>query len=85
MRNTPIQWTHSTINPVMGCDGCPLYPTVGRIKAAVGAVLAKHGIRSGKAGTPGVNDLGKMSASEVYHRRKEIAAKVAKRFAGEAG
>jgi len=83
--NTKIHWADTTCNPVMGCDGCPLFPTVGRIKAAVGAVMAKYGIKSGEAGIPGVNGLGKMSASEVYFRRKEIAAKVAKRFAGEAG
>ena len=28
MRITPIQWCHSTINPVMGCDGCELWPSV---------------------------------------------------------
>lgn len=25
--NTKIQWCDSTVNPVMGCDGCPLYPS----------------------------------------------------------
>ena len=25
MKNTNIQWCHSTINPVMGCDGCELW------------------------------------------------------------
>jgi protein gp37 len=25
MKNTNIQWTHSTINPTSGCDGCELY------------------------------------------------------------
>lgn len=25
MKNTSIQWTHSTINPTSGCDGCELY------------------------------------------------------------
>lgn len=25
MRTTAIQWTHSTINPTSGCDGCELY------------------------------------------------------------
>ena len=24
---TKIQWCDSTVNPVMGCDGCPLYPS----------------------------------------------------------
>lgn len=25
MKHTSIQWTHSTINPTSGCDGCELY------------------------------------------------------------
>jgi hypothetical protein len=24
MKNTPIQWCHLAINPVMGCDGCDI-------------------------------------------------------------
>jgi len=27
MKMTNIQWTHSTINPVMGCEGCELWPS----------------------------------------------------------
>ena len=29
MRKTNIQWCHSTVNPVMGCDGCELWPAAG--------------------------------------------------------
>ncbi|MDA7880905.1 phage Gp37/Gp68 family protein [Akkermansiaceae bacterium] len=28
---TPIQWTNTTVNPVMGCDGCELWPTLPKI------------------------------------------------------
>lgn len=27
-KKTSIQWSHSTTNPTMGCDGCPLWPSV---------------------------------------------------------
>jgi protein gp37 len=41
MRFTPIQWTHSTVNPIMGCDGCELWPTQSRLLQLVTeAVLA---------------------------------------------
>ncbi|MCP5536112.1 MAG: DUF5131 family protein [Akkermansiaceae bacterium] len=28
MESSKIQWCHSTITPVMGCDGCELWPTI---------------------------------------------------------
>jgi protein gp37 len=31
MKNTLIQWCHSTVNPVMGCPGCELWPRPGQI------------------------------------------------------
>lgn len=31
-KNTAIQWADSTINPVMGCDGCELWPTIGSLR-----------------------------------------------------
>ncbi|HEV2211076.1 MAG TPA: hypothetical protein VG167_20075 [Verrucomicrobiae bacterium] len=31
MKSTKIQWCHSTVNPVMGCDGCELWPGPGVI------------------------------------------------------
>jgi len=27
MKNTTIQWCHSTVNPIMGCGGCELFPS----------------------------------------------------------
>lgn len=30
--NTSIQWCDSTVNPIMGCDGCELWPTSLKIK-----------------------------------------------------
>ena len=28
---TKIQWCDFTVNPVMGCDGCPLSPPPGKV------------------------------------------------------
>ncbi len=42
---TNIQWCHSTVNPVMGCDGCELYPSLSKVRATIGVVAASHGVR----------------------------------------
>jgi len=42
-RNTSIQWCHDTVNPVMGCDGCELYPTSGTIRQKLADILCKNG------------------------------------------
>ena len=39
MKNTSIQWCHSTINPVMGCDGCELWPAAAQINAETARVI----------------------------------------------
>lgn len=30
-KHTDIQWCHSTVNPVAGCDGCELYPSGAKV------------------------------------------------------
>ncbi len=30
-KHTEIQWCHSTVNPVAGCDGCELYPSSAKV------------------------------------------------------
>ena len=36
---TNIQWCDSTVNPIMGCGGCELYPKPGDLLKAVDAEL----------------------------------------------
>jgi protein gp37 len=43
---TGIQWTDSTANPVMGCEGCELYSTT--VKVCYAAML--HSFRAGNRG-----------------------------------
>lgn len=38
---TSIQWCHTTINPLMGCTGCELWPTPGRITTRLDRELSK--------------------------------------------
>lgn len=48
MINTKIQWCHSTVNPVMGCGGCELFPSPEKILTQIDSALAAY--RRGTAG-----------------------------------
>lgn len=45
---TSIQWCDSTINFVMGCSGCELFPTVAKIFSKIIEVLDRDGVRVGQ-------------------------------------
>ena len=57
MKQTDIQWAHSTINPVMGCDGCELWPGIGKVAndlaAAIKKLVGAGGGATGDAGLRG--------------------------------
>lgn len=44
-KNTKIQWCDSTINPVMGCGGCELFPPPTEVVGSINAALADIGIK----------------------------------------
>lgn len=35
MQNSKIQWCDDTVNPVMGCDGCELWPSQAQIRSSL--------------------------------------------------
>ena len=35
MKETKIQWSDSTVNPIMGCGGCELFPKPQQVLAAL--------------------------------------------------
>lgn len=41
---TPIQWADSTVNPRMGCFGCELFPTPGKVLGAIDQAVAACGV-----------------------------------------
>jgi hypothetical protein len=47
MKTTKIQWCHSTVNPVMGCDGCELWKSAAAIRAVLLALLLRFTSLSG--------------------------------------
>ncbi len=78
MKTTDIQWCHSTVNPVMGCDGCELWKPA----AAIQAVLL--GLLFGLTSLPNVlvrrtlvRTFGERVTSEVYRDREAIADELA--------
>lgn len=40
---TKIQWCHTTVNPVMGCDGCELSPTLAQVRAVMTKIVEPLG------------------------------------------
>ena len=45
MKNTTIQWADSTVNPVMGCNGCELWPTPVILRREIVRALSRSGIQ----------------------------------------
>ncbi|MBI5767884.1 MAG: DUF5131 family protein [Verrucomicrobia bacterium] len=41
-KKTGIQWCHTTVNPVAGCDGCPLWASIPQLKAHITNAVMKH-------------------------------------------
>jgi protein gp37 len=42
---TDIQWADTTVNPIMGCGGCELFPSPGKVLAAIDEAVADAGAR----------------------------------------
>lgn len=40
---TDIQWADSTVNPIMGCGGCELFPSSAKVLAAIDGAVANTG------------------------------------------
>lgn len=41
-KQTDIQWCDSTVNPIMGCGGCELFPSPGEILPMLDAAIREH-------------------------------------------
>jgi protein gp37 len=79
-KNTNIQWCHSTVNSVMGCDGCELWQPV----SAIGAQLTDF-FAIGYPNNPAVGDLlkhilGDRTTAEVYRDRELLVRQMEHQF-----
>ena len=78
MKSTQIQWCHSTVNPVMGCDGCELWPKPNQfVHDIANAVMAS--IPAGNRAQVYcvvANAIGSRSTSKIYADRESVAQKI---------
>lgn len=74
MKKTKIQWCHSTVNPVMGCDGCELWPSTALMKDQIRIALRVVSERPDQEVTSRIEDIiQNRNTSEIYLAREEIA------------
>lgn len=72
MKHTKIQWSDSTINPVAGCDGCPLYPTTNAVIRSIDKWLTRE-----QASANVKSILNGHTLSDIYHRNQELGNLIA--------
>ncbi len=75
--HTKIQWCDSTCNPVMGCEGCPLWPTPAALTKALAEALASMGVSTRDAKRLAAGALDGLTATDAYQHRKAIARDLA--------
>lgn len=101
MIKTLIQWCHSTINPIMGCGGCELFPSPGKVLGKVDQALAAVvGWTEGMARTvfkkliseayqqiedPQHGHTPALTTTNIWHLRKEFVDYVTERHGRKAG
>lgn len=73
MKNTNIQWCYSTINPVMGCDGCELWPPASAFVRATLERLHDSGVQDPRLRGDVSHALESRLTSEIYQDREAIA------------
>lgn len=77
-RKSNIQWCHSTINPVMGCQGCELWPKpVQFVTQMVDALRNSSLTHDGDLRSVVSEIIGDRSTSDIYRERKMIARQIA--------
>lgn len=99
MKDTKIQWCHSTINPVAGCSGCELFPTPQQICRLLDRTLAVLGIliNSGamfavlvhrqfaKIKKPGPGHVNEVTTTNIWHLRETFAKAITTHHGKAAG
>ena len=81
MKNTKIQWCHSTVNPVMGCNGCELWKPAAAITALILDLLLRL-TRQPKTTVQAEIEraVGDRETSELYRDRESVAQDATQRL-----
>ncbi|MEO8614778.1 MAG: DUF5131 family protein [Luteolibacter sp.] len=77
MKKTKIHWCDSTINPVMGCDGCPLYPSPASVRKSAMDWLQAQGVEEHVAERLVNDHLKDKFLTEIYHLRHDSSGRIA--------
>ncbi|WP_338287145.1 DUF5131 family protein [Luteolibacter sp. LG18] len=80
MSKTSIQWCDDSSNPVMGCEGCPLFPTPQKVAAAVLKELLVFDLPRQQLKELVDGEFGGRPLSRLYTDRRQIAVKIVKRL-----
>ena len=74
MKITKIQWCDSTVNPVMGCEGCELWPTSRSVKLRLVNIIVKRCDVSRRRAKTAVRAAigGSNGPTKIWHARGEI-------------
>lgn len=82
MKNTNIQWCHSSVNPVMGCDGCELWRSYGKLEADLAFHADEAGIPKSITRQVLAARLAGHSLSDIVRARGTLLAAIQKDLAG---
>lgn len=79
MKETKIQWCHSTVNPVMGCKGCELWPGLSHLLTTIEQGIGKEScINSQQIPTFLRQVLADRKMSDIYRDREAISVTLAR-------
>lgn len=96
---TKIQWCDSTVNPIMGCRGCELFPSRGEILAEINQAVASTGVTINskaifmelvedclaKIRNPGPEFKKAVNTTNIWHLREKFADKLRRDHGAAAG
>ncbi len=95
---TTIQWADSTVNPIMGCGGCELFPSPGKVLEAIDQAVAAAGSRidsraiykdlvnaaHAKIRKPKPGQKNAVNTTNIWHLRELFLARVMRDFGKQA-
>lgn len=83
MKNTLIQWCDSTINPVMGCDGCELWPSANKVVHELATFAARCGCAPDAARRIIKGVVGGHELSHLLRHHREISQDFSNQLCGD--
>lgn len=80
MKDTDIQWCDGTVNPIMGCEGCPLFTSANSIRKDIIQTLVNLGVSRGEAKSTLNQETAGWNTSDLSQGRSILAEKLGNTF-----